>query len=242
MLLVTGVRAQQEDARSVTAALEHHDGFIINIMSDEEILAAVEAATEGRDPKNFLRGRELQSDTCRATNPYPVTVCGTIPSPPGDNSCLNSEATCAGLEYPCTCSGFGETSCSYCTVKVPGAVACQVTGSSMTFSDTEALLTTCTCVYVGNGQVVPNCFHPTPQPVSLPTFWPVYTGETTVTQSPMISTTVTQAPISYTYYGTMAPAVYTASPVYVNYNPPTPAPVSVTQGGGGGGGGGGGDT
>jgi hypothetical protein len=218
MLLLTGVKAQEETSHAVVFTAEEaaEYGVIITEMSDEEIMAAV---AEGSDDSHFLRGRELQNvGTCRATSgPYSQTVCGMLGAPPEDTSCLNSQATCAGMKYPCSCSGSSETSCSYCTVRMPGATVCQVTGSSSTFSDSESLMTTCRCTYVGNGQVRQDCFHPSPAPIPVPTFWPV-NNPSPVNRSPVSNAAQTPGSNYYT----------TNSPIYQSYYRPPSTPVSYT--------------
>lgn len=222
VLLLNVVRAQE-----ISSATNPDDlGFLINDMSDEEMLAAV---AEGGDPQ-FLRGRELQSGTCRATNPSPKTVCGMLPVLPGDTSCVNSQATCNGMQYPCTCSGSGETSCSYCTVRMAGAIVCQVTGSSVTFSNTESLMTTCKCTYVGNGQVQQDCFRPSPAPIPLPTFWPVSNAASSpVYRAPSTPAPVYRAPATYTTQSPIYRAPVSYTPFNINYGPTGSSPVANTR-------------
>lgn len=60
--------------------------------------------------------------------------------------------------YPCSCSGSTETSCSYCQVRTFNAIRCQVTGSDVTFLDPSGALTTCLCQYRGNGVAEQYCY------------------------------------------------------------------------------------
>lgn len=100
----------------------------------------------------------------------------------GGNIALSSTTatTCNDLpDYPCTCTGSSETSCSYCMIRTePDTIRCQVSGSSVTFTDHMEKVTTCSCQYIGNGQVVQNCFQektlvPLPAPAIVTTPAPV---------------------------------------------------------------------
>jgi hypothetical protein len=108
---------------------------------------------------------------CRATNPYNVYMCIESSGTPSD-FCEKTLVSCDMLpEYSCSCSGLNptETWCSYCQVRTANSVVCQVTGNSMRFVAPDFTTQTCSCEYVGNGQVQQVCYTPTPAPISTPT-------------------------------------------------------------------------
>ncbi len=88
--------------------------------------------------------------------PNPEITCRAVDS---FNLSLGFGASCDAMpNYPCTCTGSTETSCTYCRVQTFNAVRCQVTGSDVTFLDPTGALTTCLCEYRGNGQAQQFCY------------------------------------------------------------------------------------
>lgn len=169
--------------------------------------------------------RDLQSSSsCRATSPRNIYVCGNGGGGSAD-PCRDSIATCSGLTHDCTCTGSSETSCSYCQIRTANAILCQVTGSSTTFVDPTFKIMTCSCEYVGNGQVRQNCFQPTPRPVPFPTLpvpapspVAVRTPTTSSIPAPSLAIPVQQQP-------TQVPPPQASSPALPA---PTPPPISAT--------------
>lgn len=133
------------------------DSFLITNMEDDD-----------PNEHSHLR-RELQTNpVCRATQPSGNTlVCGGYGGGFAD-PCRNSQATCDGLTYSCSCSGSMETTCSFCQVRTANAIICQQSGSSTTFTDLNGNIMSCTCEYIGNGQVLANCNQPNPMPIPFP--------------------------------------------------------------------------
>ena len=168
-LLVNG----QEDSTTSMKVL-YDDGIVLQESFFAPIVSFVNS-TEN-DPKERGNLRQLQTSAgCRATYPTGNTfVCGGNAGGAND-PCRNSQATCSGLTYPCTCSGLSETTCSYCQLRGANAILCQQTNSRTTFVDLSGTPMTCTCQYIGNGQVHQNCSvasmgtTPGPIPYPLPT-------------------------------------------------------------------------
>ncbi len=187
---------------------EFNDELYDSSFAVHEEFMSFEDIMTGESDHHFIRGRELQTlPTCRATTPSNVYVCGR-PGRRGD-SCQSSSANCNGMTYDCTCTGSTERTCSYCRVQMSNAVACQVTGSSMTFTGQNSQLTTCSCEYVGNGQVRQTCFQPTPRPVALPTFSPV---QSTTVRSPSLPVPVPAIPVPVPVVRAPLPLPVPASP------------------------------
>jgi hypothetical protein len=121
-------------------------------------------ATTSKDTHKFLR-RELQAlPSCRAVNSRNIYVCGGQAGVTTD-VCQGSTATCEGQRYPCTCAGITETSCAYCQIRTANSIMCQVTGTTTTYVDTNYQAKTCTCEYIGYGQVNQTCYNPEAKPI-----------------------------------------------------------------------------
>lgn len=141
---------------------------------DAPLASLVDSSTENDPNKHGNLRRELQtSPVCRATQPVGnALVCGGFAGG-NDDPCKNSAATCNGLTYGCSCSGSVETTCSYCQVRTANAILCQPSGASTTFRDLDGKMMTCSCEYIGNGQVQQNCHEPSLMPIPFPTSQPV---------------------------------------------------------------------
>mmetsp|Transcript_66304 Transcript_66304/g.183140 ORF Transcript_66304/g.183140 Transcript_66304/m.183140 type:complete len:421 (+) Transcript_66304:112-1374(+) len=122
--------------------------------------------------KENLRHRQLQTTPiCRTTSPQTVFACGGHSGGASD-PCKNSDASCDDLpRYSCSCTGLNptETSCSYCQIRTANAIACQMTGTSVTYVALDFTVRTCSCDYIGNGEVRQVCYTPTERPTSPPT-------------------------------------------------------------------------
>lgn len=132
---------------------------------------------EADDEHHFLR-RSLQTTAtvqpvCSATAPRTQYVCGGAAGG-ASNPCYGSTASCSSLpRYSCSCSGSlsSESSCTYCQIQTANAISCHVSNSVATFVAPNFTIQTCSCMYIGNGQVRQSCWTPTPQPIPLPS-WP----------------------------------------------------------------------
>lgn len=206
---------------AITCFDHNEDVFDESLLVHEEFLPFEDIMTgAGDNDRHFLRGRELQTSTCRALDTASVYVCGT-PGMPRD-SCQTSSATCDGMTYSCSCNSSGETSCSYCRAQTSNAVICHVTGSSLTFAQPGVGMITCSCEYLGNGQVRENCFQPSPRPVALPTFFP---AEQTAVRTPTASLPVPLPAIPVPVPVPFVPAPTVPLPAFPQ--PTVPIPVSV---------------
>ncbi len=208
---------------SMANGLQHDDELFKNGLIVNEEFLSFEDIMAGEGARNSLRGRELQNrPTCSASSPGSIYVCGEPGMP--SSSCQSSSADCNGLSYGCTCSDTGVTTCSYCRVQTSNAVICQVVGSSMTFAIPDVGMTSCSCDYLGNGQMSQNCFQPSPRPVPLPTFVPAPWDSVRVpaVPGPAVPVPVPAVPVPVPAVPVPVPAVPVPVPV-----PSFPVPVPV---------------
>ncbi len=144
-----------------------------NIVIMKEGIQSIDSYKRIRSDHRFLR-RQLQTNSlaptsCKAINPLHVYACEEYDIY-SNSPCKESNATCADHvgDYACKCTGSSETSCSYCQIQTANSILCQVTGTSATFFDSTFAVMTCSCEYLGNGQLMQICYPPTSRPTSMP--------------------------------------------------------------------------
>ena len=171
--LTTALLVNGQEGIAIDSNMLLDDGWELIEHFYEPLTSFVNKTENDLKQRGNLR-RELQSQpVCRAT---PATgnifVCGGWAGGAHD-PCRNSQATCSGLTYGCSCSGSSETACSYCQLRGANAILCQQSGSRTTFRDLSGNVVTCSCEYIGNGQVSQNCYQPTPATIPALTSAPV---------------------------------------------------------------------
>lgn len=159
------VNGQEDFLLSTTESTKklYDDGVLLQETFYEAMDSSFVDSTENDPNEHGSLRRDLQTTPyCQAIRPAGNTfVCGGNAGGSAD-PCRNSQATCSGLTYACTCSGIPDTTCTYCQLRGANAILCQQSGTSTTFVDLNMNFMSCTCMYVGNGQVVQNCHQPAP--------------------------------------------------------------------------------